>query len=57
MPAQDLPIDADIHNFADLVSCDYIMAAYTQFMYGADEFKEQDEDLEALIGESQVFEV
>jgi hypothetical protein len=52
MPAQDLPIDAEIPNFPDLISCDYIMAAYTQFMYGADEFKEQDQDFEVLIGRS-----
>lgn len=50
MPVSEIPLDADIPNFPALITCDYIFNAYSQYMYGKDEFPEQDEALEAIIG-------
>jgi hypothetical protein len=44
-----MPLDVDIPNWAKLVTCDYVFTAYSQFMFGANDFKEQDIDLEARI--------
>ncbi|KAG8927424.1 kinetochore-associated Ndc80 complex subunit ndc80 [Tulasnella sp. 419] len=49
MPVQDIPLEEEVPNYFDLVICDYTFAAYMQYMYGADDFKEQDEELEAII--------
>ncbi len=44
-----MPFDEDIPNWAKLVTCDYVFNAYSQFMFGANDFKAQDIDLEARI--------
>ncbi|KAG8900326.1 kinetochore-associated Ndc80 complex subunit ndc80 [Tulasnella sp. 403] len=46
VPVDAIPLDVEIPNFPELIACDYVLKAYNEYMYGHDEFREQDAELE-----------
>ncbi|KAG8887646.1 Aminopeptidase 2 mitochondrial [Tulasnella sp. 332] len=49
VPAEDIPRDVELPNFASLVTSDYIFKAYEVYMGGSDSFKGPDDDLATII--------
>ncbi|KAG9005376.1 kinetochore-associated Ndc80 complex subunit ndc80, partial [Tulasnella sp. 427] len=49
LPIEELPFDVEIPNFPELITCEYVFNAYAQYMYGHDEFREQDMELENMV--------